>query len=211
MQLLHPHHIEFPSPETASPEGILAIGGNLLPKTLMEAYQRGIFPWYNRGEPIVWWHPPRRMVLFPKELKISKSLKAEIKKNRFKITVNQSFREVIDACAQIKPKGQKGTWIQAEMIDAYTQLHRLGFAISVEAWYENRLVGGLYGIDLKSVFCGESMFAAMPNASKVAFAFWVEELRKKNYNLIDCQVYTKHLAQFGAREISRADFVKLLP
>lgn len=210
MQLLHSHHVEFPPPETASPEGILAIGGNLLPETLIEAYRQGIFPWYNRGEPIVWWHPPRRMVLFPEEFKISKSLQAEIRKNKFKITVNQAFTQVMEACAQIKRKGQKGTWIQAEMIEAYTQLHRLGFAVSIEAWYENRLAGGLYGMDLKGVFCGESMFAAMPNASKVAFAFWVEELRKKEYKLIDCQVYTDHLAQFGAREIDRADFLKCL-
>lgn len=210
MHLLNALDIVFPPPETASPEGVLAIGGNLLPETLIEAYKQGVFPWYTHGEPIVWWHPPRRMVLFPDEFKISKSLKSEIKKNRLEITVNKSFRKVMEACAEIKRNGQKGTWIQPEMIEAYTRLHQLGHTVSVEAWQNNQLVGGLYGVDLKTVFCGESMFSAIPNASKVAFAFWVEQLKKKGYKLIDCQVYTAHLAKFGAREISRDDFLSIL-
>lgn len=205
-----PHTLRFPPPEAASPEGILAVGGNLHPQTLWNAYKQGIFPWYNDDEPVVWWHPPRRMVLFPEALKISKSLRAVIRKNLFEVTVNKAFTEVITACSQIKRKGQSGTWIHPEMIAAYTQLHKEGRAVSVEAWHNGTLAGGLYGVDLGHVFCGESMFSKMPNASKVAFVFWVKTLLKQNYQLIDCQVYTRHLAQLGAVEISREEFLKIL-
>ncbi|MBU2526538.1 MAG: leucyl/phenylalanyl-tRNA--protein transferase [Bacteroidetes bacterium] len=200
----------FPPAQAASPDGILAIGGDLSPERLLLAYRSGIFPWYNRHEPIVWWHPPKRMVLFPDALKIPKSLRSFLRKHPFKITVNQAFREVMEACAATPRHGQADTWIQPEMIDAYEKLQGLGHAVSVEVWQGGNLVGGLYGVDLGRVFCGESMFSKVSNASKVAFVFWVTELRSRNYQLIDCQVYTDYLASFGAKEISRADFMRVL-
>jgi leucyl/phenylalanyl-tRNA--protein transferase len=200
--------IEFPDVSLASFDGLLAYGGDLSVERLILAYSKGIFPWYEKGEPILWWSPDPRFVLFPKELKVSKSLQKTIRKNELKITINKAFKDVMTSCAQTKRKGQRGTWITLEMIDAYCKLHELGLATSVEVWQNNNLVGGLYGIDLNNgVFCGESMFSHVNNASKVAFVSFVENSK---FKLIDCQVHTKHLENFGAKYISRNDFIKSL-
>ena len=200
----------FPPVEMASSEGILAFGGDLQPERLILAYQSGIFPWYNEGEPIIWYTPARRMVLFPEELKISKSMRRFMAKNEFSITWNKAFEQVIDHCQKSPRKDQLGTWITEEMKEAYIKLHQLGFAKSIEVWAKDELVGGLYGVDLGHVFCGESMFSKVSNASKLAFIHLVQELQKKDYKLIDCQVYNEHLESLGAREISRKEFVGLL-
>ncbi|QCX37259.1 leucyl/phenylalanyl-tRNA--protein transferase [Aureibaculum algae] len=200
----------FPPVETASSEGVLAFGGDLSPERLLLAYNSGIFPWFNKGEPVVWYSPGERMVLFPNELKISKSMKQILKKDSFKVTFNQNFKEVIRSCKTIYREGQGGTWITDEMEQAYTKLNELGHAKSVEVWLGNELVGGLYGIDLGDVFCGESMFSAVSNASKVAFIHLVQKLKRENYKLIDCQVYNDHLASLGAREIPRNEFLRYL-
>ncbi len=202
--------IEFPDVELASPDGILAIGGDLSPERLLLAYRNGIFPWYSEGEPIVWYSPEKRMVLFPGELKVSKSMKQLIRRGTYHITWNENFEEVIKACQESPRKDQDGTWITEEMRLAYIRLHEMGHAKSVEVWREEELVGGLYGIDLGHVFCGESMFSREANTSKLAFINLAERLEKENYRLIDCQVYTAHLASLGAREIPRKEFTKLL-
>ena len=200
----------FPPVHLADKDGLLAIGGDLSLERLLLAYKSGIFPWYNPGEPIIWYSPNLRMVLFPKNLKISKSMKQIIRKNEFKITFNQNFKAVISNCKTIKRDGQGGTWITDEMQDAYLKLHEKGIAKSVEVWLENELVGGLYGIDLGTVFCGESMFSKISNTSKLAFIYLVQKLKKENYKLIDCQVYNPHLESLGADEISREEFLKYL-
>jgi len=200
----------FPPVHLADKDGLLAIGGDLSLERLLLAYKSGIFPWYNPGEPIIWYSPNLRMVLFPKDLKISKSMKQIIRKNEFKITFNQNFKAVISNCKTIKRDGQGGTWITDEMQDAYLKLHEKGIAKSVEVWLENELVGGLYGIDLGTVFCGESMFSKISNTSKLAFIYLVQKLKKENYKLIDCQVYNPHLESLGADEISREEFLKYL-
>lgn len=206
--------IEFPNVNQANQDDILAIGGDLSVERLILAYKSGIFPWFNEGEPIIWYAPKDRMVLFPKEIKISKSMKQILKKKTFKITFNQNFKEVISHCKNIYREGQGGTWITDEMEQAYIKLHKMGIAKSVEVWLDNKLVGGLYGIDLKpqntSVFCGESMFSLVSNASKVAFIYLAQKLENQNYKLIDCQVYNEHLASLGAREILREEFMKNL-
>ncbi|GGK55842.1 MULTISPECIES: leucyl/phenylalanyl-tRNA--protein transferase [Flavobacteriaceae] len=200
----------FPPVHLADKDGLLAIGGDLSLERLLLAYKSGIFPWYNPGEPIIWYSPNLRMVLFPKDLKISKSMKQIIRKNEFKITFNKNFKAVISNCKTIKRDGQGGTWITDEMQDAYLKLHEKGIAKSVEVWLENELVGGLYGIDLGTVFCGESMFSKISNTSKLAFIYLVQKLEKENYKLIDCQVYNPHLESLGADEIFREDFLKYL-
>ena len=200
----------FPPVEMASSEGILAFGGDLQPQRLILAYQSGIFPWYNEGEPIIWYSPAMRMVLFPEELKISKSMHRFMAKNEFRITWNKAFEQVIDQCQKSPRKDQLGTWITEEMKEAYIKLYKLGFAKSVEVWKKDELVGGLYGIDLGHVFCGESMFSKVSNTSKLAFIHLVQELQKKDYKLIDCQVYNEHLESLGAREISREEFMGFL-
>lgn len=200
--------IEFPSVSQASDEGLLAYGGDLSTERLILAYSNGIFPWFEKREPILWWSPDPRFVLFPNELKVSKSLKKTIQNNEFQVTTNKSFRDVITACAKFKRKGHSGTWITSEMIDSYCDLHDLGFAKSVEVWQDNVLVGGLYGIDLNNgVFCGESMFSTVSNASKVGFATFINN---SSYKLVDCQVHTKHLESLGAKYISRNMFIKSL-
>ena len=200
--------IEFPSVSQASSEGLLAYGGDLSSERLMLAYSKGIFPWFEDRKPILWWSPDPRFVLFPNELKVSKSLKKTIQNNEFQITTNKSFKDVITACAKFKRKGQSGTWITSAMIDAYCNLHHLGFAKSVEVWQNNVLVGGFYGVDLNNgVFCGESMFSTVSNASKVGFATFINN---SGYKLFDCQVYTKHLESLGAKHISRNTFIKSL-
>lgn len=207
----------FPKIETASPEGIVAIGGDLSPDRLYLAYKSGIFPWFNEGEPIVWYSPDPRMVLFPKKLKISKSMRRVLRKREFTVTYNKDFHKVISHCKRIYRKDQGGTWITDSMQKAYIKLHELGIAKSVEVWKENELVGGLYGIDLPAgktglgrVFCGESMFSNVSNASKVAFIHLTQKLEKEKYKFIDCQVYNEHLASLGAEEISREKFIEML-
>ncbi len=200
----------FPPVEEASIEGVLAIGGDLSPERLILAYKSGIFPWFNDDEPILWWAPPERMVLFFEDLKISKSMRNVLNQNKFKVTFNTSFREVISNCKKINRKDQPDTWITDEMVEAYSKLNKLGFAKSVEVWENDELVGGLYGIDLGHVFCGESMFSKVSNASKVAFIHLAKQLELANYKLLDCQVYNEHLASLGCIEIEREDFMTLL-
>lgn len=200
----------FPDVETASPEGILAFGGDLLPERLILAYKSGIFPWYNEGEPIIWYSPDPRMVLFPKELKISKSMRQLIRRKEFSITWNTAFEQVIEYCQKSPRKDQFGTWITDDMMKAYIKLHELGLAKSIEVWKDKELVGGLYGIDLGHIFCGESMFSKTSNTSKLAFIHLAQSLEKKKYKLIDCQVYNEHLDSLGAREIPRKEFMGYL-
>jgi len=203
-------NIWFPPVSCATTDGMIAIGGDLSVERLLLAYRSGIFPWYNEGEPIVWYSPDPRMVLFPEKLKVSKSMRQLINKNIFKVTVNTHFSEVIANCKIMNRNDQLGTWITDEMQKAYIKLHEFGVAKSVEVWLDNKLVGGLYGIDLGTVFCGESMFSHVSNASKIAFIYLVEKLKNENYSLIDCQVYTSHLESLGAEEIPRSEFLKYL-
>lgn len=201
----------FPPLENAlaSPNGLLAAGSDLSVSRLLSAYRNGIFPWFNEDEPILWWSPDPRMVLFPDELKISRSLAKLIRKNNYTIQTDAHFVEVMQACAAPR-KDQQGTWIHPEMIDAYGELHQLGLAHSVETWIDGALAGGLYGVALGKIFFGESMFSRSPNASKIAFAYLVRQLSKWEFAVIDCQVRTTHLASLGAREIPRAVFRQLL-
>ena len=200
----------FPPVSEADEEGILAIGGDLNPERLQLAYKSGIFPWFNEGEPMLWWSPDPRMVLFPDELIVSKSMRNVLNRKQFTVTFNQNFKEVISNCQKIKREGQNGTWISNEMIEAYCQLHAQGIAKSVEVWQDEVLVGGLYGIDLGHVFCGESMFSKVSNASKVAFISLVNYLIERDYKLLDCQVYNSHLESLGCREIDREEFMFIL-
>ena len=200
----------FPPVSEANSDGILAVGGDLSPERLLLAYKSGIFPWFEGEEPILWWAPNPRMVLFLDELVVSKSMRNILNRNSFKLTFNQKFKEVISNCQRIKRDGQRGTWITDEMIEAYSKLNEMGIAKSVEVWQNDVLVGGLYGIDLGTVFCGESMFSKVSNASKVAFIALVNQLRETNYKLLDCQVYNEHLASLGCREIEREDFMQIL-
>lgn len=202
--------IEFPSPRLASKDGLLAVGGDLSQKRLLLSYRMGIFPWYSDFEPILWWSPDPRLVLYPRELRISKTLKKILKKNMFKITMDTAFFEVINHCAQVRLKKNEGTWIVKEVIDAYCKLHKTGFAHSVEAWYRNELAGGLYGVSLGKCFFGESMFTRISNASNVAFVKLVEYLDALSFHMIDCQVTTHHMIRFGAKEITRDQFLKEL-
>jgi len=204
--------IWFPNHDESNKDGLIAIGGDLSVERLMHAYHLGIFPWFNEGQPLFWWSPDPRMILLPESFKVSKSLKKTILSNKYKITLNTSFEEVINCCSKIKRKGQQGTWITNNMITAYLQLHKKGHAQSVEVWSDNQLVGGLYGIDLKEkkIFCGESMFSKKNNASKIALYYLVKKLKTENYRLIDCQMYTSHLESLGAQEIPRHEFLKYL-
>lgn len=208
--LLDSQQLYFPDVEQAHESGILAVGGDLSVERLVVAYQSGIFPWFEDGEPITWWSPNPRMVLFFEELKVSKSMRNILNRNQFEITFNTDFRSVISQCQKVKRIGQNGTWITDDMLNAYCGLHQMGFAKSVEVWQNDNLVGGLYGMDLGHIFCGESMFSIVPNASKVAFIFLCRQLYKKQYKLLDCQVYNDHLASLGAREIPRKEFMKFL-
>ena len=200
----------FPPVSEANPDGILAIGGDLSTERLFLAYKSGIFPWFEEGEPIYWWSPNPRMVLFLDELVVSKSMRNILNRNIFEVTFNENFREVISNCQKIKRQRQNGTWITQDMIEAYCKLNELGIAKSVEVWQNEELVGGLYGIDLGHIFCGESMFSKVSNASKVAFIALVNQLKKNNYNLLDCQVYNEHLESLGCCEIDRTDFMEIL-
>ncbi len=202
--------IWFPPVNLADENGLLAIGGDLSYHRLKLAYQSGIFPWYSEQDPILWYSPPERMVLFLEELKISKSMAQILKKDLFKVTFNQNFRAVINQCKTIDRGDGLGTWITNDMHEAYVEMHDKGMAKSVEVWLDNKLVGGLYGIDLGKIFCGESMFSKVSNASKIGLIALVEHLKSKQYALIDCQVYNKHLASLGAKEIPRLEFIKIL-
>jgi leucyl/phenylalanyl-tRNA--protein transferase len=199
--------IVFPDPALAEPDGLLAVGGDLSPPRLLAAYASGIFPWYDERSPILWWSPDPRLVLVPGELHVSRSLARTLRRGAFRVTADSAFEKVIRRCAGKPRKGQRGTWITEEMIDAYVELHRLGFAHSFEAWRGGRLAGGLYGVSLGSIFFGESMFADAPDASKAAFARGVEWLASRGVSLVDCQVRTEHLVSLGAREMPRRAFL----
>jgi leucyl/phenylalanyl-tRNA--protein transferase len=204
--------IIFPHPKFADDKGLLAFGGDLSLERIKVAYENGIFPWYEEGQPILWWSPDPRMVLFPENLKVSKSMKKLFKEKAFKVTYNTQFEQVIRKCANINRNRQDGTWITEEMIISYIKLHEAGIAKSIEVWKDGELVGGLYGLLLKDkkVFCGESMFTEVDNASKYGFITLVKNMDKNGINLIDCQVYTKHLESLGAEEISRHNFLTIL-
>jgi leucyl/phenylalanyl-tRNA--protein transferase len=203
------HHISFPPVDLAEPDGLLAIGGDLSTERLLAAYKRGIFPWYEGDMPL-WWCPDPRFVLFPEALRVSKSMKVLLKRKAFTFTVNKDFSSVIRACKQTTRRDQDGTWITDEVERAYIKLHQLGYAHSAEAWQEDQLVGGLYGIRMGKVFFGESMFSRTDNASKYAFISYVSQLRSEGVQLIDCQVYTGHLENLGAEMIPRTEFIDLL-
>ncbi|GGG39141.1 leucyl/phenylalanyl-tRNA--protein transferase [Bizionia arctica] len=200
--------IIFPNVEQADPDGLLALGGDLSVERLVLAYKSGIFPWFEKDQPILWWSPDPRFVLYPEKLKVSKSMKQVLKNSDFLVTVNQDFKRVITECSNAKREGQPGTWITNSMIDGYVNLHEQGLATSVEVWQDNKIVAGFYGVDLQNgVFCGESMFTTVSNASKVAFITFIQNT---DYKLIDCQVYTNHLASLGAEDISREVFLEYL-
>ncbi|PTX59300.1 leucyl/phenylalanyl-tRNA--protein transferase [Kordia periserrulae] len=202
--------IVFPPVSETSPEGILAIGGDLQPERLLLAYKSGIFPWYGEDEPIIWWSPDPRMVLFPEELKVSKSMKQLLRRQAFSVTYNTAFKEVINACASVQRPGQDDTWITDEMQEAYLELFNMGYITSVEVWRDEKLVGGAYGVNLGRVFCGESMFAYESNASKFGFIHLVRKLQSEGCQIIDCQMHTNHLESLGAYEIPREVFLSFL-
>lgn len=201
----------FPPLELAlhEPNGLLAAGGDLSPQRLLAAYRHGCFPWYQEGQPLLWWSPDPRTVLYPHELHVSRSLRKTLRQGIFKITFNQAFEDVIKACAAPRSYSD-GTWITPAMQDAYVQLHHMGIAQSVEVWQDRKLVGGLYGLAMGQLFFGESMFSRVTDASKAGFVTWVEHLRERDFKLIDCQMPTQHLASFGARPISRKAFAETL-
>lgn len=213
LTVLNPYQPEQPFPPVhkalLEPEGLLAVGGCLSPTRIINAYQHGIFPWFNPDDPILWWSPNPRMILLPNQLYVSRRLAKTIRSGKFTFTIDQAFSQVIDACS--KPRSYaNGTWITYDIKRAYTELHDLGIAHSAEAWFEGELVGGLYGVALGQVFFGESMFHTKTDASKVAFVSLVQHLTAWNYQLIDCQMHTEHLASLGATEISRPHFIDLL-
>jgi leucyl/phenylalanyl-tRNA--protein transferase len=202
--------LEFPPVDTASEDGLLAVGGDLSPERLLLAYKNGIFPWFNDDSLILWWAPDPRMILYPDKVKVSKSMRKVIRDGTFTLTKNTCFEQVMDYCAQIERKGQDGTWITPEMKTAYMNLYKKGHAKSFEVWEDGELVGGLYGVDLGHVFCGESMFSLRPNASKFAFIKMAREYEGKGYKIIDCQVHTNHLESMGAELVPRKDFLEIL-
>lgn len=200
----------FPDPNTAldDPDGLLAVGGNLQPETLIAAYYQGIFPWYSEGDPMLWWSPNTRCIINPKELHISKNLKKLLRQHNFSITFDQSFEAVIRACA--RTNSDEETWINQEMIEAYSQLHQLGHAHSVEVWRDEKLIGGAYGVALGAIFCGESMFSYASSASKIALVYLCKQLINNDFKWLDCQLETDHLISMGARSIPRNNFLELL-
>ncbi|HEY4326523.1 MAG TPA: leucyl/phenylalanyl-tRNA--protein transferase [Mucilaginibacter sp.] len=197
----------FPNPQLAEDDGLLAVGGDLSTERLLLAYQNGIFPWYSEDTPILWYSPPERFVLYPDKLKVSKSMKQVLRSGKFTVTVSQCFDKVIDACSLVPRDGQDGTWITDEMKKAYIRLHNKGYAHSIEVWHENYLAGGLYGVQIGNVFCGESMFSKISNASKVAL---IHLCKIGLYKLIDCQMHTDHLESMGARLIGREEYIKIV-
>jgi len=201
---------KFPSPQSATKEGIVAVGGDLNPLRILEAYKNGIFPWFNDDENLMWWSPDPRMILFPEKIKISKSFKSFLKKKEYRVSFNENFEDVIESCSNIKRVNQKGTWITNGLKQSFIELHLMGYAHSVEVWQNGVIIGGLYGLDLGNIFCGESMFSIKSNASKVGLYFLCQELKHNNYRFIDCQVPSQHLRSLGAEEISRDNFLKKL-
>lgn len=211
MHFLNSNELSFPDPREGDDEGLIAIGGDLSPERLLFAYSIGLFPWFNDDEPILWWSPNPRFVLFPNDLKIAKSMRPYFNQQKFSVTFDTCFTEVISECSRINRRGQVGTWISIDIINAYTYLHQLGYAHSIEVWNKDKkLVGGLYGISLGKVFYGESMFALEPNASKFGFITLVQQLKKLGFQLIDCQQQTQHLGSLGAKAIEREEFMNLL-
>ena len=200
-------NLEFPPYELTTDDGVIALGGDLSEERLICAYKNGIFPWFSEGDPIVWYCPQERMVLFPDKIKVSKSMQKIIHKNEFTITENKAFKEVIYRCKNIERSDGYGTWITDDMEQAYLNLHKKGVAKSIEVWQGDQLVGGLYGLEINTIFCGESMFSKVSNASKLAF---IHLSKNKEYTLIDCQIYNEHLASLGAKEIERAAFLEIL-
>ncbi len=204
----NPSDLRFPPVDLSNPEGLLAVGGDLRPERLLEAYRHGIFPWYSDDQPILWWSPDPRTVLFPDKLHISRSLKRSLRPGIFNITLDTCFRDVMQQCAGPRPQyPDGGTWITAEMLDAYTTLHKQGYAHSVETWQEGELVGGLYGVAIGGAFFAESMFTHVPDASKVALVSLVRQLQAWEFRIIDCQQASLHVMRFGAEEISRREFL----
>ena len=200
--------IEFPPLSEANNDGLLAVGGDLSSKRVLLAYQSGIFPWYEANQPLLWWAPNPRFVLYPSKLKVSKSSKRLLKSKKFEVSVNRNFKDVILACAKVRRQSQSGTWITDKMIDVYCELHQMGFAKSVEVWLDNKLVGGLYGVQFnEDLFCGESMFSYVSNASKIGFISFIQ---MSKFKLIDCQVHSSHLESLGAEKINRSDFMQHL-
>ena len=200
----------FPPVHLAEPDGLLAIGGSLTPQRILQAYSQGIFPWYETP-PVLWWSPDPRFVLFPDEFKTSKTVRSLLRKNTFQFTINQAFEKVMRCCQQVTRPNQQGTWITDAVISSYSELHSMGYAHSAEVWQGGELVGGLYGIRLGALFCGESMFSLVSNASRYAFTRYVDQLRKEKVQLIDCQVYSEYLESMGARMIQRKVFQTYLP
>ncbi len=200
----------FPNPRYATDEGLLAYGGDLNPYRLLTAYRSGIFPWFNKGDPILWWSPNPRLILYPNEFKESKSLRRVIRNKGYVVKFDTNFRAVIEYCSKVPRAGQEGTWLTDEMKSAYIKLHEMGFAHSIETYYKDKLVGGFYGISMGKAFFGESMFALMPDASKVALRIFCNILVRKDYDFIDCQVETPHLMSLGAKSISRDSFLEQL-
>jgi len=201
------NELVFPDPSLAEEDGLLAIEGDLSTERLLLAYQNGIFPWFGDDSPILWYSPKMRFVLFPNDVKISKSMRQIMNSKKHTITVNKAFEDVINACAAIKREGQESTWITTEMKEAYIKLHQLGFAHSIETWENDKLIGGLYGVMMNNVFCGESMFSYQSNASKMALIWLCQNIELK---LIDCQIHSNHLESLGARMIDRESFMKFL-
>ncbi len=197
----------FPHPSLATEEGLLAVGGDLSPQRMVLAYANGIFPWYSEGRPLMWWCPRPRLVLEPRALRVGRSLRKTIKRRRYRVTLDQAFSQVMAACATVPRPDQDGTWITKDLTEAFIELHRRGLAHSVEAWEDDELVGGLYGLSLGRVFFGESMFARRPDASKVAFVRLVQQLAAWDFDMIDCQVVTDHLVRFGAKELDLDAFL----
>ena len=204
----NPRDLRFPPVDLATPEGLLAVGGDLRPERLLEAYRHGIFPWYNEDQPILWWSPDPRTVLFPEKLHVSRSMKRSLRSGLFSVTLDRCFRDVMQHCAGPRPQyPDGGTWITTEMLDAYTTLHKQGYAHSVETWKKGQLVGGLYGVALGGAFFAESMFAHVPDASKVGLVFLVRQLHAWRFRLIDCQQASPHVMRFGAEEIPRRSYL----
>ncbi len=201
---------DFPPAWLARSDGLLCIGGDLSPKRLLLAYENGIFPWFSKDEPILWWSPDPRLILFPKNIRISKSLNKKIKKNIYSVTMDKAFEKTIRSCAKPRKNGHEGTWLVDEMVDSYLKLHTLGYAHSIETWRKNKLVGGLYGVCLGKSFFGESMFSFESDASKIALVALSIHLEKQGFDLIDCQVTTNHLLSMGAIEIPRNAFLDLI-
>lgn len=210
MILLNPHELIFPHPDTATREGVVAIGGDLSVERLLLAYQYGYFPWYNPDEPIIWWHPDPRFVLFTEDVRVTKSMRSYFSQEKFRLTFDQDFDGVINACECIKRKDQPGTWITESIKEAYGDLHRLGYAHSVEVWKGDLLVGGLYGVSIGKVFFGESMFSEVSNSSKFALISLARILRRHGYEIIDCQMPNQHLKSMGGRFIKRDQFLNIL-